>query len=84
VSARRLQRFAALVVWASFVGSLHAQSNSKLRFVVLGHLRGDTNGELLANLPEVVAAVRAGLSRRSTRASPNRRQHAGRPFRSSR
>jgi hypothetical protein len=59
VSARRLQRFAALVVWASFVGSLHAQSNSKLRFVVLGHLRGDKNGELLANLPEVVAAVRA-------------------------
>jgi len=35
-----------------------AQTDRKLRFVVLGHLRGDKNGELLANLPEVVESVR--------------------------
>ncbi len=36
-----------------------AQSGQKLRFVVLGHLRGDKNGELLSYLPEVVESVRA-------------------------
>ncbi|HUR28908.1 MAG TPA: metallophosphoesterase [Planctomycetota bacterium] len=35
-----------------------ASSGEKLRFVVLGHLRGDANGEQLANLQEVVEAVR--------------------------
>ena len=35
-----------------------AQSQSKLRFVVIGHLRGDKNGEQLSYLPELVEAVR--------------------------
>lgn len=39
-------------------GAAAAQAPAKLRFVVLGHLRGDRNGELLSYLPEVVESVR--------------------------
>ena len=51
-------RFAALLVLAAAIPDARAQGDSTLRFVVLGHLRGDKNGELLVNLAEVVESVR--------------------------
>ncbi len=54
-----------LRTWFSALGAVclgcalaDAQAASKLRFVVLGHLRGDKNGELLSYLPELVDSVR--------------------------
>jgi len=57
----RLSRALAAALLVASPLSLAAQSraNEHVRFVVLGHLRGDRNGELLVNLPEVVAAVRS-------------------------
>ena len=51
-------RFAALLALSTLAAPADAQSDGQLRFVVLGHLRGDKNGELLANLPEVIESVR--------------------------
>ena len=44
----------ALIAMAAVAGA----SQDPMRFVVLGHLRGDRNGELLVNLEEVVDCVR--------------------------
>lgn len=46
---------AALLVATASAG---AQERAPLRFVVLGHLRGDLDGERLSYLPELVASVR--------------------------
>ncbi len=50
--------FGALIALVLFCVHAGAQTGQKLRFVVLGHLRGDKNGELLSYLPEVVESVR--------------------------
>lgn len=48
---------AAALLLASGVPSAHG-GDERLRFVVLGHLRGDANGEMLQNLGEVLECVR--------------------------
>ena len=50
--------FAAVCALGLLCSIAGAQAERKLRFVVLGHVRGDKNGELLSYLPEVVASVR--------------------------
>ncbi len=57
MSTRLRACFAALGALCLFSALGGAQTQGKLRFVVLGHLRGDKNGELLANLPEVLESV---------------------------
>lgn len=58
MNSRLLLRTLALSALAGLASPSAAQSNEALRFVVLGHLRGDKNGELLVNLPEVIDSVR--------------------------
>jgi hypothetical protein len=49
---------AVLAVLVLTAAQAPPNTETRLRFVVLGHLRGDANGELLANLAEVVESVR--------------------------
>lgn len=58
MSAHSHLRGLALLALLGLSSPLCAQSHDKQRFVVLGHLRGDKNGELQFNLNEVVESVR--------------------------